>query len=114
MRGVHQSAIKSPPSRPGTRRFDVFFDLRLNKRLSKHGGAGGLRRHHAHYVATVMDKLRAHCIYKMVCINNTNDMTCNDGVINLLAKYMFHLDQMKRKHTKQEHVGLSQDLTRIF
>ena len=37
-----------------TRNFDVFFDLRLNKRLSKNRDAGDLRRHHAHYDVTVM------------------------------------------------------------
>ena len=31
VRGIH----RSPAERPGTRSFDVFFDLRLNKRLSK-------------------------------------------------------------------------------
>ena len=36
------------PQRPVTRSFDVFFDLRLNKRLSKHS-----RRHQAHYDVTL-------------------------------------------------------------
>ena len=44
---------ESPPPRPVTRSFDVFFDLRLNKRLSKRV-AGDLRRHRAHYDLTVM------------------------------------------------------------
>ena len=35
-----------PSQRPVTRGFDVFFDLRHNKRFSK---AGDLRRHRAHY-----------------------------------------------------------------
>ena len=35
-----------PAQRPVTRRFNVFFDLRLNKR--------DLRRHRAHYDVTVM------------------------------------------------------------
>ena len=39
---------------PMTRSFDVFFDLRLNKRLSKHREAGDLRRHRAHYDVIVM------------------------------------------------------------
>ena len=39
--------------RPVTRSFDVFFDLRLNKRLSKQD-AGDLRRHCGHYDVTVM------------------------------------------------------------
>ena len=43
-----------PAQRPVTRSFDVFFDLRLNKRLSKNRKAGDLRRHHAHYDVIVM------------------------------------------------------------
>ena len=42
-----------PSHRPVTRSFDVFFDLRLNKWLSKQD-ASGLRRHRAHYDVTVM------------------------------------------------------------
>ena len=47
-----------PAQRPVTRSFDVFFDLRLNKRLSKQwwGGAGDLRRHHAHDDVNVTKK----------------------------------------------------------
>ena len=33
---------------------DVFFDLRLNKRLRNNGEAGDLRHHRAHYDVTVM------------------------------------------------------------
>ena len=40
-----------PEQRPVTRSFDVFLDLRLNKRLSE---AGHLRRYRAHYDVTVM------------------------------------------------------------
>ena len=43
-----------PAQRPVMLSFDVFFDLRLNKRLSKQGEAGDLRRYHAHYDVTVM------------------------------------------------------------
>ena len=39
--------------RPVTRSFDVFFDLRLNKRLSKREAAD-LKRYRAHYDVTVM------------------------------------------------------------
>ena len=36
MRGIHRSPVNSPHTqRPVTRSFDVFFDLRLNKPLSK-------------------------------------------------------------------------------
>ena len=36
VRGIHRSPVNYPPTqRPVTRSFDVFFDLRLNKRFSK-------------------------------------------------------------------------------
>ena len=43
-----------PAQRPVTRNFDVFFDLRLNKRLSKQSWGWYLRRYHAHYDVTIM------------------------------------------------------------
>ena len=46
--------IGFPTQRPVMLRFDVLFDLRLNKRLSKNRDAGDLRRHRAHYELTVM------------------------------------------------------------
>ena len=35
VRGIHRSPVNCPHKRPVTRSFDVFFDLRPNKRLSK-------------------------------------------------------------------------------
>ena len=49
-----------PPQRPVTRSFDVFFDLSLNERLSKHRGAGDLRHHRAHYDVIVMFTCQLH------------------------------------------------------
>ena len=46
-----------PSQRPVTRSFDVFFDLRLNKRMSKQSWGWWLRRHHAHYDVIVMSSL---------------------------------------------------------
>ena len=43
-----------PAQRLVTRSFDVFFDLRPNKRLSNNREAGDLRRYRAHYDDTVM------------------------------------------------------------
>ena len=43
-----------PAERPLMQSFDVFFDLRLNKRLSKLRWGCGLRRHSAHYDAIVV------------------------------------------------------------
>ena len=50
--------------RPVKRSFDVFFDLRLNKRLSKNRDACDLRRHSPHYDVTVM-------IVKIAAISST-------------------------------------------
>ena len=44
-----------PTHRPVTRSFDVFFDLRLNKRLSNNREAGDLRRYRAYYDGIVMN-----------------------------------------------------------
>ena len=43
-----------PAQRPVTQSFDVFFDLRLNKRLSNNCEAGDLGCYRAHYEVTVM------------------------------------------------------------
>ena len=42
-----------PSQRPMTRSFDIFFDLRLNKRSSNNRDAGDLRRNRAHYDCNV-------------------------------------------------------------
>ena len=47
-----------PAQRPVTRSFDVFFNLHLNKRLSKHSWGDDLRSHRAHYDVIVMDRKR--------------------------------------------------------
>ena len=43
-----------PAQRPVTRSFDVCFDLRLNKRLSKQSWGWYLRRYRLHYDVIVM------------------------------------------------------------
>ena len=43
-----------PSQRPGTRSFDIFFDLRLNKRLRNKPDACDLGRRRVHYDVTVM------------------------------------------------------------
>ena len=43
-----------PAQRPVTRNFDVFFNLRLNKRLRSNRESGDLRRHRTHYIVIVM------------------------------------------------------------
>ena len=53
-----------PSQRPVTRSFDVFFDLRLNKQLSKHRDAGDLRQNCAHYDVTVMCERNFSCDFQ--------------------------------------------------
>ena len=43
-----------PAQRPVTRSFDIFFDLRLNKRWVNNREPGDLRRYRAHYDVSVM------------------------------------------------------------
>ena len=52
--GYSPDTVEFLSQRPVTRSFDVFFDLGLNKRLSKNREAGDLRRHGAHYDVIVM------------------------------------------------------------
>ena len=52
--------------RPVTRSFDVFFDLRLNKRSNNNREAGDLRRHRIHYDVIVMSLLFNTFIYTYV------------------------------------------------
>ena len=55
-----------PSQRPVTRSFDVYFDMHLNKRLSKLRDAGDLRHHRAHYHVTVMNKAYAKMILQLI------------------------------------------------
>ena len=54
-----------PVQRPVTRSFDVFFDLRLNKRLSKQSWGCDLIRCRAHYDVTVMHDGCRHTFSKI-------------------------------------------------
>ena len=47
-------SVRFLTQRPVTRSLDVFFDLRLNKRLGNNRDASDLRRHRAHYGVTIM------------------------------------------------------------
>ena len=53
VRGIHRSRW-IPHTKPVTRSFDVFFDLRLNNGWVNNREAGDLRRHHGHYDVIVM------------------------------------------------------------
>ena len=60
-----------PTQRPGTRCFDVYFDLRLNKRLGEPSSADDSRRHRAHYDVIVVNTLD---IIKKVVFENYRDI----------------------------------------
>ena len=49
-----------PAQRPVMQSFDVFFELRLNKRWVSNGAAEDLRRHGAHYDVNVMNCVCNH------------------------------------------------------
>ena len=68
-----------PAQRPVMRSFDVFFDLRLNKRLSKQREAGHLGRHHAHYDVIVM-------CYGRLCRYCTDN--CNNGYPKICTRWV--------------------------
>ena len=60
-----------PSQRPVTQSFDVFFDLRLNKRLSKQSRRGELRRLRTHYDVTVISSCGVTVTYTYIhtCIH---------------------------------------------
>ena len=61
-----------PSQMPVARSFDVFFNLRLDTRLSNNREAGDLRHHRAHYDVTVISVFLSscHCLPHYVkCIN---------------------------------------------
>ena len=64
-----------PSQRPVTCSFDVFFDLCLNKRLSKQ-----LRSHHAHYDVTVM------CWTKIIAVMSSEICSANFVYVGWLGK----------------------------
>ena len=51
-----------PSQRPVTRNFDVFFDLRVNKRVNNRE-ADDLRRHRAHYNVTAMGSVQTYLAF---------------------------------------------------
>ena len=78
-----------PSQRPVTRSFGVFFDLRLNSRLSKHREAGDLRRHRTHYDVIVLN------IY-LVC-NGYPFLSIPQNVIGNRRLY-FSYDHLQKKY----------------
>ena len=84
-----------------TRSFDVFFDLCLNKQLSKQWWGWWLRRHRAHYDVIVMyRKLHLH-------------IRCHSLTVMLLKLFKSYettrIDDITQPHKAQQHIaGLMQ------
>ena len=92
-----------PSQRPVTRSFDVFFDLRLNKRLSKPSRCGDLRCHHAHYDVTLMFKWHSpEVVWQSLVQFHVPTMSQELGVTNftvLLAQYLQIMNPYLRDRT---------------
>ena len=72
--GNHRSPMNFPPQRPVTRSFDIFFDLRLNKRLGKHSWGW--------WFETLSCPLWRQC--NGVCIKNTSSRKLINTLILLI------------------------------
>ena len=78
VRGIHRSPVNFPHKRPVTHSFDIFFYLRLTKRLSKNGENGDLRRHRA-----IMSLARKMCIFlfKFGVLWDVEQVHCDIGLL---------------------------------
>ena len=90
VKGIHRSPVECPPQRPMTRSFDVFFDLCLNKRLSKQSKRW--------WFETPPRSVWRHCNCKWShgCINNTTwdwlpNETKHKSCANLLVWYILYI-----------------------
>ena len=63
--GNSPATSEFPAQRPVTLSFDVFFDLRLNTRLSKQSVIGNLIRHCVHYDVTVMNVIHIRSLARV-------------------------------------------------
>ena len=88
-----------PAQRLVTRSFDVFFDLRPNKRLSKQSLGWWLRRHRTHYDVTVILSNTRHS-----CGNTNNNMAEKN-----YATLYYYLSQSGTNHfiRKRETIGVA-------
>ena len=93
-----------PSQRPVTRSFDVFFDLRLIKQVSKQSRRGDLRHHRTHNDVTVMCNLLVIWFYKLVnCLSSNPIGDCNWR--SSLTRWIFNnsllpyriIDELKEK-----------------
>ena len=76
--GIHWSLVNSPPQRPVTRNFDVFFDLRLNKKLSK--------QLWGQWSETPSRSLWCHCNVDLMPANMPHTINCYHSQAGLLVE----------------------------
>ena len=80
-----------PAQRPVTRSFDVYFDLRLNKRLSKQSWGSDLRRYRAHYDVIAMTPVPAKNPTKPQKLNKVRTAMKTDILSSLVAPFAVKL-----------------------
>ena len=91
-----------PAQRPVTRSFDVFFDLRLNKRLSKQSWRWWLGCHRAHYDGAMIRMVLLSLSNIEKIVQGTNELTVPNRaepsdwhvLLNALPSTILHFDNI--------------------
>ena len=91
MRGIH----RSPTQRPVTRSFDVFFDLRLNKRLSKQSWGW--------WFETLLRSSWCHRNVLTVCSVQCLHIYRDSGAILTILNVMFRLRTKRTPFLRETH-----------
>ena len=104
VRGIHRCPVNSlPAKRPVTRSFDIFFDLRPNKRLSKQWSGWYLRPHRAHYDVTVMYSTSS------TIVTPSANLQPRENSLRELAKWnekTMHVFRLQRRWSAMRRLGL--------
>ena len=99
-----------PTQMPVTRGFGVFFDLRLNKRLSNDREAGDLRRHRGHYDVNVIITGVIECVLYLSPHSRPRRIKLKSET-SLLAKW-FKYNAFQAKPDKFQFILLRLDISR--
>ena len=132
----HRSPVNSPHKRPVTRSFDVFFDLCLNKRLSKqswgwwfetlprplwrHSNATVVFFHGWHlnvswaniwaiYWGTIVLRAIFHCYlvyHKLTCVRSVSSSVCQHWDATTTRLIYWRQNKSERKHSNWEVITL--------
>ena len=106
-----------PAQRPVTRSFDVFFDRRLNKQLSKQSWGWWFETHRAHYdviVMKIMTTFQSWCCHEMETISfytmSMVDVPCKGLVMRSLDVFLLLAGTNSRVDCDLNHVTRSCDV----